>query len=86
MGFEPMIEVLQTSALPLGYVAEPPRFYPKRGRLSKSRHFRRTAHLQLGSSSLTSTRRNTLPTIVLGSEARNSICFGTLYPTSRSRQ
>ena len=41
MGFEPMIEVLQTSALPLGYVAEPPRFYPNRGRLSKSRHFRR---------------------------------------------
>ena len=85
MGFEPMIEVLQTSALPLGYVAEPPRFYPKRGRLSKSRHFRRAAHFR-SVSSLTSTRRNTLPTIVLGSEARNSICFGTLYPTSRSRQ
>jgi len=53
--------------------------------LSKSRHFRRTAHFW-SASSLTSTRRNTLPTIVLGSEARNSICFGTLYPTSRSRQ
>jgi hypothetical protein len=44
MGFEPMIEVLQTSALPLGYVAEPPRFYRKRGRLSKSWHFRRAVH------------------------------------------
>ena len=85
MGFEPMIEVLQTSALPLGYVAEPPRFYPNRGGLSKSRHFRRAGHFW-PVSSLTSTRRNTLPTIVLGSESRNSICFGTLYPTSRSRQ
>jgi hypothetical protein len=85
MGFEPMIEVLQTSALPLGYVAEPPRFYPNRGRLSKNRHFRRVVHVW-PASSLTSTRRNTLPTIVLGSESRNSICFGTLYPTSRSRQ
>jgi hypothetical protein len=85
MGFEPMIEVLQTSALPLGYVAEPSRFYPNRCRLSKSRHFRRAAHLE-PVSSLTSTRRNTLPTIVLGSELRNSMCFGTLYPTSRSRQ
>jgi len=53
--------------------------------LSKSRHFRRAAHFW-PVSSLTSTRRNTLPTIVLGSESRNSICFGTLYPTSRSRQ
>jgi hypothetical protein len=85
MGFEPMIEVLQTSALPLGYVAELARFYPNRGRLSKSRHFRRAAHPLLASS-LTSTRRNTLPTIVLGSESRNSICLGTLYPTIRSRQ
>jgi hypothetical protein len=85
MGFEPMIEVLQTSALPLGYVAEPPRFYLSRGRLSKSRHFRRAAQPWLASS-LTSTRRNTLPTIVLGSASRNSICFGTLYPISRSRQ
>ena len=48
MGFEPMIEVLQTSALPLGYVAEPPRFYPKRGRLSKSRYFRRRTHPSQG--------------------------------------
>jgi hypothetical protein len=36
MGFEPMIEVLQTSALPLGYVAQPPRFYRNRGGLSKA--------------------------------------------------
>jgi len=53
--------------------------------LSKNRHFRRTGHFEVVSS-LTSTRRNTLPTIVLGSESRNSICLGTLYPTSRSRQ
>jgi len=53
--------------------------------LSKSRHFRLTIHFW-PVSSLTSTRRNTLPTIVLGSESRNSICFGTLYPVSRSRQ
>lgn len=34
MGFEPMIEVLQTSALPLGYVAVPTRFYLNRSLLS----------------------------------------------------
>ena len=34
MGFEPMIEVLQTSALPLGYVAALARFYLNRSLLS----------------------------------------------------
>jgi hypothetical protein len=34
-GFEPAIGVLQTPALPLGYVAQPARFYRKGPSLSK---------------------------------------------------